>query len=475
MKTLRFSLCFTAMFAVILTAQAQSFLTNGLVAYYPFNGSGHDCAFDNNLSFIMNGDNVSAHYGIDRFGNSNNALSFQEQRCFAISINTKFAPLKNNFTMSIWATASDGGGVLIAETPYQRKEICGTGSGIGLLMSATNCIVKSSSSGEAILTADLAGNNWHHLAVTFTNCDLSLFVDGIQVKKRKFFDECYPSCGYEGINSYSGGDLVETAGGGVGGKYDFQLHYDYWSPHKSTGKSGDELYFQGSISDYRIYNCALTENEVASLYQTETNREARSNAVALVTAQHDARAKAAADLAAAQARLAEIEAEKEQKRINHEKFISGIKSRVISIVILGIIWLPLRKIQAKKTDLKKGIVGWVDTIAILLLIGLLVFPPDIAKSVSKTNPNDGSGSKSNAINLDDIGLTIRTKVETGMAKADGVSEGCRGDAYISWGSELGDEIPFTVRFHPSEYGRDDVDFVGSYNKSTGKWNCNVKQ
>src|SRR5277367_6826618 len=63
----------TAFLAVFLTnAIAQSSLTNGLVAYYPFNGNANDAS--------GNGNNGTIHGGVvlapDRFGSNNSAFTF---------------------------------------------------------------------------------------------------------------------------------------------------------------------------------------------------------------------------------------------------------------------------------------------------------------------------------------------------------------------------------------------------------------
>jgi len=52
---------------------SQSFLTNGLVAYYPFNGNAHD-ATGNGHNGTVNGSGISG--GIDRFGYTNKSFHF---------------------------------------------------------------------------------------------------------------------------------------------------------------------------------------------------------------------------------------------------------------------------------------------------------------------------------------------------------------------------------------------------------------
>src|ERR1035438_4602332 len=69
---------------------SQSFLTNGLVAYYPFNGNANDeSGYRNNL--VVNG----ATLANDRFGNANCAYYFDGQTAFLIGLVTNI-PLSNS-------------------------------------------------------------------------------------------------------------------------------------------------------------------------------------------------------------------------------------------------------------------------------------------------------------------------------------------------------------------------------------------
>jgi hypothetical protein len=60
-------------FAMALSAQvqAQSFLTNGLVAYYPFDGNAFDASGNGHTGTLFG----TAAFGVDRFGNSNSCIS----------------------------------------------------------------------------------------------------------------------------------------------------------------------------------------------------------------------------------------------------------------------------------------------------------------------------------------------------------------------------------------------------------------
>ena len=78
-----------------VNCHAQSFLTNGLIAYYPFNGNVND-ASGNGYSGYLNGPT----YGTNRFGATNSALKFNGiKNTFVV---TKLPLLNESFSYSAW-------------------------------------------------------------------------------------------------------------------------------------------------------------------------------------------------------------------------------------------------------------------------------------------------------------------------------------------------------------------------------------
>ena len=69
--TFFFSRLLLITFALALSTRGQSFLTNGLVLYYPFNGNANDASGHGN-----NGTVQGATLATNRFGVPNNAYSF---------------------------------------------------------------------------------------------------------------------------------------------------------------------------------------------------------------------------------------------------------------------------------------------------------------------------------------------------------------------------------------------------------------
>jgi hypothetical protein len=81
---------------IYLESQAQTFLTNGLVAYYPFNGNPLDAT-----GHGYNGEVHGAKLVSDRFGHANSAYSFTGSNSFVLLTNSFTLP--TNWTVSAWA------------------------------------------------------------------------------------------------------------------------------------------------------------------------------------------------------------------------------------------------------------------------------------------------------------------------------------------------------------------------------------
>src|SRR6516165_8324057 len=74
----------------------QSFLTNGLVAYYPFNGNANDASGKGN-----NGNPGTAQLAPDRFGIAQSAYYFKGTNSF-ITFPTTPTTSVDNISMSCW-------------------------------------------------------------------------------------------------------------------------------------------------------------------------------------------------------------------------------------------------------------------------------------------------------------------------------------------------------------------------------------
>ena len=93
-----------------LQVQNQSFVTNGLTAYYPFSGNGNDFSGNQNSLTL----NSEIQFAPDRFGNPSNALQFANGTAFIQSVNNVGISGNTNRTITFWVKHVD-------VTPWPRS------------------------------------------------------------------------------------------------------------------------------------------------------------------------------------------------------------------------------------------------------------------------------------------------------------------------------------------------------------------
>ena len=232
-----------------VNANSQSFLTNGLVAYYPFNGSANDTVGTNN------GTVYGAILAPDRFGSLDQSFSFNGTNSYiAFPRSTGSIPGATQLTISAWVQFSGGAagyqaffGHWIDHSTYQGQSV-----GIILFRSAANSIIISMTAGTGCLgTAKLGTGYWHNIVVTFKGAEslsanrIRLFIDG----QADTLDTTQPSSVPAVIGSLAVSTLLGT---------------------RQSGLGNIEL-FSGGIDDVRIYNRALSPSEVQQLYAYESS------------------------------------------------------------------------------------------------------------------------------------------------------------------------------------------------------------
>ena len=213
----------------------QNPVTNGLVAYYPFNGDANDASGNG-----KNGTANSVTSASDRFGFLNNAFAF------------------NGTNSYIWMGTQVRPPVLSASAWFQTGVITnsfGTQTILRDRFNGWSIYVQANESNTGFITADInridgslvrlwatnaAYNDglWHMATLTYDGYTGGLYVDGILQQSTTLGT-------YSSINFQPGGLAV--------------------------GRDGDfsGSYFQGNIDEVRIYNRALSSNEVLQLYAYE--------------------------------------------------------------------------------------------------------------------------------------------------------------------------------------------------------------
>ena len=223
-------------FAVLLGSTAMSQIpTNGLVAYYPFNGNANDESGNGNNG-IVNGATLTT----DRFGNANKAYSFNGTSAYinvdsSLSLNTA-----NMVATSIcgwfYTTTTTSGFIL-------RHGTTGTNGGIG------HEIVWSGNT-----DSKLDVTNWW----LNQNPKFSASSNVLSLNKWHFFAIVYD---YSTNNEHFYIDSILV------GSYSSTLH-KATNPILNIGRNTNvSTYFNGQIDDIRIYNVTLSSTEISALYK----------------------------------------------------------------------------------------------------------------------------------------------------------------------------------------------------------------
>lgn len=212
-------------------------ITTGLVAYYPFNGSGNDASGNGN-----NGTVYGATLTTDRFGNANSAFGFNGTSNYIQVADANSLDFGNttSFTISCWikTTGTDGNfhGIVTKSTITPTTEL-------GWQLGSQNNVIQNEFGGGTTV-ANFHGNilinnnNWHLITyiVNRNTNNASYYVDGI-------LDNSLNSSNFS-LNISNSRPMYFGADRQLGAPY----------------------FFQGSIDDIRIYNRVLSQSEVTALY-----------------------------------------------------------------------------------------------------------------------------------------------------------------------------------------------------------------
>ena len=220
---------------------SQSFLTNGLVAYYSFNGNANDASGNGN-----NGTVYGATLTTDRFGSPASAYDFNGTNSYIdIPQNSVLDSLTTNFTLSAWIWQlednTNGGYRILDKCTAGEPDGwtldtlgCGGTTGQRLRLQAADVATQCNVSGQT----DYSLMQWHHVAATVSGTNGNVYLDG----------------NLDGSGNV-GNIPVNT----------LDVYIGLAHPGRGSG-----FWFNGIIDDVRIYNRALSTNEVQQLYAYES-------------------------------------------------------------------------------------------------------------------------------------------------------------------------------------------------------------
>jgi Concanavalin A-like lectin/glucanases superfamily len=222
-----------------VTFSRYTFPTNGLVAWYPFNGNANDSSGNANNGIV-----TGATLTTDRFGVANSAYSFDGTNGLIRIPNSSSLTIKNNtFSMSFWlnvntwqansteyyflakhsgvGAAQIGFHTYIYKSAITMRYLNGNGSDWGF--TSTNTYILPNA------------GTWFHVAYTVNSTENKMYINGVLVDT-----QVAKPMGLDTSDLYIGKDPI---GGGS--------------------------YCPGKIDDVAFYNRTLTQSEITNLYHAK--------------------------------------------------------------------------------------------------------------------------------------------------------------------------------------------------------------
>lgn len=261
MKIIKRIICLVVMLTAgsfnLLSLHGQTFLTNGLISYYPFNGNANDAVGTNNGT--VNG----AVLTTDRFGTPNSAYLFNSQSESYISLPGTAVNNLAQGTITAWVELNGNTNEIILAKQHNSVntyDVLSVGTQVrpevGQLPVVPGQVYYHSANYTPAVSSSnfLSTGLWYHVAVVFSATSCILYINGS------------PSVTVSGNFSLPN-DPTGTA-----------TAIGSWQ--SSTGSS----YFDGKIDELRIYNRPLASNELAEMYAiTASNLPRIATGVATAT------------------------------------------------------------------------------------------------------------------------------------------------------------------------------------------------
>jgi hypothetical protein len=216
---------------------SQSFLTNGLVAYYPFNGNANDASGNGNSGTVD-----GATLTTDRFGIPNSAYYFNGGSSDIIIPETLFGPTNQAWTISVWIT-TDNGPYSAQQEAFNKSSVNGE-MDMGIVTGQIFFAVHTASQSWVSTFAPLLTNSTIHVVGVYKRGqNISLYINGVlqdsvPVSNENLWVSAFPLNSSLGSYHYAGG------------------------PYE---------WFRGKLDDFRVYTRALSTSEVQQLYAYESN------------------------------------------------------------------------------------------------------------------------------------------------------------------------------------------------------------
>lgn len=204
--------------------------TNGLIAYYPFNGNANDES--GNVRHLTNN---GAVFTTSRFGTASSSAQFVGAASYMVGGNWF---THQTFTISLWVKPD------ATQTAYATIIDNNHLTGINWVLHQNNTSLNNYYfAGSPISSSfSIPSGQWQSVQIVKTTNSVQVFKNGSLIASNAV-----------GLISYDGSQILNL------GRYG-----------RDAVIESDRRYFKGLIDDVRIYNRALSESEVAQLYAAES-------------------------------------------------------------------------------------------------------------------------------------------------------------------------------------------------------------
>lgn len=202
-------------------------LMNGLVGYWKFDGNADDASGNMN-----NGRTLGVTPVEDRIGNEDGAYRFNGASYIEVPNSTSLRDVTDTITMTAWINPHELYNSWITVMQKSDRKNCQ----YTLAWKPSEVVISFTGNGRWPAQPEFELNKWQHVAMTYDGAKVTLYRDGKIV----------------GLWPFQGRFQQN----------DFSLYFGY-------DPFGGLEYFIGDMDDVRLYNRALSEEEIQSLYEAE--------------------------------------------------------------------------------------------------------------------------------------------------------------------------------------------------------------
>lgn len=246
---------------VFLSKQVQQIAPQNLVLYLKMDGDANDASGKGFNGALKTGDSAGIAQTIlpvltaDRYGTANKAYTFNKGSNIEIPYNPALNPSKE-ISISLWArpTRIFDNNYMVALNRWNgyKFQLQSVNKPFFTIRTTTNTYDKDNESP----TLDV--NKWYHVAVTYKSGEMVFYIDGTPVKTWTDV-QGDPAAVRTQVGLTIGQDLPTSA----------------YSTVMDPGAGKDNLYgpyggyFNGAMDEVRIYNVALSNAQMKSIYNAE--------------------------------------------------------------------------------------------------------------------------------------------------------------------------------------------------------------